>query len=1208
MCNGVSEYWGVWRHFRLLVICRRLGWVGLFFLGVLVCGGCKKKRAEPIDDLESMQPAGSRHSTLLRDASASGSGKRSLPRLRPVKLPSGAVFFGFDRGLEGWRGWGRGEGRRQVQMGHHNPGALLLVNVDGRRSYTFYRQVKGLHPGRYRVSAWLRALDVKKGQWDVSIWAFADGGKGIKSPVKNLKGTFGWSKLTYTIEVSGRSLGVWFRLKSQGQLWVDDVMIVPTKAKPIRYRFQVSPVAIPSPGIRGHGLRCQRCYRWWKPHHTHCAVCGGKLQYVSQHSMFATKPAPPARRVVSQKTKHPSRLLFDFEVGRVSLEQRFHPFRTYRNKATSGRRSAAFWYGKYNNIAMGSRVISDWSGYRYIALDVFNPLSRHVTFHLCVNDKKQSGYWDQLNHLARLAPGWNRLRFSLQQYVGERGSVRIQRFVNLSTIRRFWFAVGAEKKQRYSQPFLVDHIRLEQGPPPPDAFSGLYRFDFVAQRFRTQRGFLGVTPLHQYNRDVGFGFRNATIWRLMDSKYTDTLLRDAILSNQGEFVVDVPNGRYTVELYAKHLGLWYEHFWTHRKIEVNGKVLVNQKRSDANAYLRDLLQFQDMIPAPTDDAYSLYLQKLLSPYTSTVRVTNGRMVFRWKGDSSGVALNALVLFPTAKRKQGQEFLRRLALQQRTEFSQISRKLKPVAKVDSGAVHRVDHKRGFYAPLIHASSYVRYNWILRSRGRSIVMKGGWGQRPFQALMVRSFRRSGKLRISVSPLRSRRGVILPKQMLIRYGVNQFMGHEINHETYELAPRFLRTIPKDGITLPARQSLLVWFHIPLQKKMKAGTYRGFLTIKMHGKQIRYPIQLSIYPFHLPLVDIPVGYFGLDPVSFAYFKAPGVKSWLWRWRRQSLRILRDRGFSTWSSLPGARVQKQGHRLRVDTKDVDRLMRMARKLGFQHPVFTYGGSFLDSLLQIDLRDFILDMPQQRYRRASARVLRRILSKRSWLPVIYNYSDEASGYSQKVMRDLRRAAILKKYYPFLRRGGFTHSIKPGKYGYKLNQTMTDISLSSVRQDHIQRMRQEKKRWGFYNASIGSFEIGRSTFGEGLFAARLQGATHRLAWHWSGTQNYPYYDLDGRESDAMMVYPRTDGRLDVSLKLEWATQGLEDYRLLLLLQRLAKRAGPRGRKALLWIARNYREVNFFGSPNYLRVAEKRRTDATSQVFREKVYRMILRLIR
>ena len=59
-------------------------------------------------------------------------------------------------------------------------------------------------------------------------------------------------------------------------------------------------------------------------------------------------------------------------------------------------------------------------------------------------------------------------------------------------------------------------------------------------------------------------------------------------------------------------------------------------------------------------------------------------------------------------------------------------------------------------------------------------------------------------------------------------------------------------------------------------------------------------------------------------------------------------------------------------------------------------------------------------------------------------------------------------------------------------------------------------------------------------------------------NYPYFDLDGRESEVAMFYPKSDGSLLTTLKFELSAEGLQDYRLLLLLERSLKRKSAKNK--------------------------------------------------
>lgn len=1040
-----------------------------------------------------------------------------------------AETFSFGKDLENWGIWGEGSGRHVAGLGHSGMGAVVLT-CNQSQTVTMHRNFT-LKPGRYKITAWLRALDVQAGQWDYSIWLFYQTAEEIASPVTNLKGTFEWSKVTYTIEVNERSVDIWFRLRAQGSLWLDDIGIEPYSGVPISFQFEKSTHDFPKPNPIGQGVRCRNCYRWLEHKETYCTICGEKLENQDDDPAHKGEVAPV-------------RKLLDFEDKDRDLENKRHYIRKFSNKlATSGKQSAIIRFAEYNSLIISDQEMKNWSGYDYLAMDVYNPLTEQVKFAVCIIDREGGGYWDQLNHYTTLAPGWNYLRFEVNRYVGERGSVRNKRYLDLAGIKNAWFAVAPEDKRKVDRDFYIDNIRLTQAPRL-SAFPELYAFDFVKESFRTQRGFTGIESRHSYSKDIGFGFVDAKIWRAHDSLYADTLHRDGIFINKGGFRVDVPNGRYVVRLVPFALGEWNERFWTKRRIEVQGQSILDEQRSTAADYLKDYLRFQDVEPRPDDNAFDLYLTKIFKELVTEVEVDNGNILIDCEGDDSGIMLNSLLIYPVENKEQGEQYVQSMRAVQKDEFDTLCRHLSPDPVVEAGAISEVDNNRGFCAALIGSDNQLRYNQIFKSRGARIELRGGHLERPVQALMLRNLTPNAALvTIASSTLRTRSGrEIQPRSEWLRYGVNQYQSHSLNHETYELAPRFLREIKQEGLELAPDFSILVWYQVPLTETIEAGEYSGTLAISMNGQQITYPVTLQVDDYTLPPADIAVGFFGVDPVGFDYFNGAGVDAIKRKNRSHVLQALQERGFTTWSSLPFGQFEKSGTEWFLETDEIDALMSEARKLGFKQKVFTYGGN---TPLVMDQDGAIDGMPQSLYRQKTAAVLQEHIDKGKWLPIVFDISDEATGYSQMVDRDVRRAEMLERYYPSLRRGGYSHPIEAGQPGFELNEKFTDISFSSIDDRTINRYRQEGKKWGLYNQSTGLFVNNRKAFGKDLIEARSKGCDHLLEWHLVLAQNYPYYDLDGREHDAMMIFPRLDGGFDFALKFEWAAQGLEEYRLMLL---------------------------------------------------------------
>jgi hypothetical protein len=211
---------------------------------------------------------------------------------------------------------------------------------------------------------------------------------------------------------------------------------------------------------------------------------------------------------------------------------------------------------------------------------------------------------------------------------------------------------------------------------------------------------------------------------------------------------------------------------------------------------------------------------------------------------------------------------------------------------------------------------------------------------------------------------------------------------------------------------------------------------------------------------------------------------------------------------------------------------------------------------------------------------------------------------------MKRAEILKTYYPFLRRSGAT-AVRGamGKQASDLNRQFTDLLLSSQTQAYADGLKASGAKWGFYNISLGLFTYDRPAFGQGLFVMRKHGMDYLLNWALSLANNYPYYDLDGREHDAMMLFPRTDGELGAALKFEWAAQGVEDCRMLMLLEQLAGAAGPRGAESKAWVDAHGSAVDPYAQADtsYPAKLTRERTAKDCEAFRRELRKRILELL-
>ncbi len=436
----------------------------------------------------------------------------------------------FGHVFKHWGGW-KYEGDCEFRVGdvaHSGQHSALLFGASAPK-IRITQQLKDIEPGRYKITAWLRGLDIGEGLWHMTTeLAFNDQYVHLK---KN--GTFGWTPLTYVVDVKEKKAagGPAFGLWGPGYLWIDDVAVakvddsVPLTPEPV-WGKQERPIA--PPAALGEGaVRCPECGYKNMPAWGKCYACGSELTAAK-----ASGAGPAVKLLTSIEGQSP------FSGGAVTTEH-----------ATEGQQALRIDSGFASWVAP-----QDWTGYDYLKADLFSSADKPMSLAIEIRDRQTDGYWTRVNYETVVPPGASTFVLPLGQlFVGEKG--RPGRKVLLDAITHLVF--GLPDKPPGS--VFLDNIRLERDNETPTV-DGLYAFDFGPANSPLMPGFTRIDPSTTYSKGRGYGLKDARIWRGADVLQPDPLYQDFLCIEQGSFVVDVPNGRYHVLVNVDNpSGFWGEY-------------------------------------------------------------------------------------------------------------------------------------------------------------------------------------------------------------------------------------------------------------------------------------------------------------------------------------------------------------------------------------------------------------------------------------------------------------------------------------------------------------------------------------------------------------------------------------------------------------------------------------------------------------------------
>ncbi|MGA2065704.1 MAG: hypothetical protein ABSG86_12075 [Thermoguttaceae bacterium] len=989
-------------------------------------------------------------------------------------------------------------------------------------------QERTLEPGRYRTTAYLRGFDIGLGQWRATTELMFD--EHYINLDKN--GTFGWTKITYVGAVTTKKkvMGPSFGLFAPGYLWIDDVTLekvgddVPLTPKPV-FEKEESPL-VPPGKLDGTAMRCPRCtarnMAAWKT----CYVCGADLSAKKAAVAAAASAGPAIKLLADFQNKNP------FNVGDSDKPSPIVDLPGAKGvKASRLDKSYDIWAGDQN-----------WSGYDYLRMDLYTAAKNGLRVYFEFYDLATVDYWTRGQYQTTIPPGLSTITIPIgKMCVGEKSSGG-QR-LNLAGIKKY--AVMIDEKP--AAPLLISNVRLERAVPKEDThFDGLFAFDFQSDSSTpVMNGFTPVFPSSIYSEIKGYGLKNTKTRpqgypRILEP---DSLYEAYFYIDSGEFLVDVPNGRYRVFLNVNvPPGFWGDRQeYETRTILAQGKPVVDEVLDDAARKKRFFKHFyQDDLP--TDNVFDKY-EKSYEEKIFDVQVTDGQLRLGFAGKGNGNAPSALVVFPLDRLPQGERFLRSVVEDRRFEFdTQFKRSLHPAAG-DPLVPSQAEKQRGYVTFVRDLMKEVYYNDtpLKEDLGRTVAADAFAGEYAPMTLAVSPLRDLGKVSVTIGDLAGPGGTIPASAIDVGYVSYRLGRLTLDGAIYSIVPRYV--MPSHTVDMPKDIVRRFWLTAKVPAGARAGLYQGALTVKAKkGGGCQVPVALRVRAGTLDELDIPAGPWGYE----VPFSDPANVT--------SLKKIREYGFTLFSSgvmLWFSGIEKDGTaNLGFPWVDrTDKLMATAKELGFK--AVMYYGSMVGgyNAYQIDtekMRSSGFNDYSQFLKTIYTAVDKRAKEK-GWIPYYVNLCDEPRD--QGLTASIANAEAYRKAFPKgppLFTGATSVDDVKDKDHLRLAKALHIANLNGHSEESVKAIHDAGGDWAFYNAGD------RWTFGDYMYkAAKEFGLKFRIDWYWNATGGDPYYALDCREDEFCWCNVGPDGQLIPAVVFELNREGLGDYRRLLTLQRLAK---------------------------------------------------------
>ena len=767
------------------------------------------------------------------------------------------------------------------------------------------------------------------------------------------------------------------------------------------------------------------------------------------------------------------------------------------------------------------RLLSGWTGYDQLTMDVFNLSEKKLTITFRFDDAKTNRYEMRAHATALLQPGKNTTVVLLKALRRENG----QPF-DLSSLKAVVPHLGRNTEDVH---LIFDNWQLRVDAGATIDIPNAHLFDFGGDATVTFPGFVKVTNKTRFSAAKGYGFVSTRGLSGSGRAMPDDLAGDYVAAKDLRFRVKVPNGKYIVytsvadvtEGYALRIG--------------SGDSFVDIAQTPPKPWSTDGL-YRDINEDhyPGKDLWQVYIAPEHPTRNDLIIVRNGQI------DVTGNAkLSSLVVCPIAQVDKMKPIRAKILKDRKAQFTRDyctieipkSRAPEPTptpAQTASGMIVFTPHRMKTVYPTTRPTT--------RTTRTGLTLSAAKAQREQATFAVYPLRKFNRCNAVVSDLTGPADAVISAAN-VDVRLTRYMERPAGGGTYTPKPTQL---VKRATTLYPKFTRQYWVIVDVPADATPGTYRG--TVSLEGTTVKVPVRLEVYPFTLPTKSgCTFAFYCSKPFGAGKLAGSG------RTFEQALEAeiidMKQHGLNSMQvPLPGMRGVAND-RIRLDWKELEIYVKLMKKHGLcaDNPVMWYALSF---------GRFLMRRAGPEYSPRFNRILKNTIAEADkW------WKDRGFEMLWWVVDEPREQAInpwnrnldgTMKYLKLYREvPGVKTSVTPmGDSSHGVDYTPM-IPMQDIIQTHpwarSAKSIAEAQKPGppilwFYNA-------GTDRLSYGMYVWKMK-ATGRWQWHyqWPDTSWHPFR---GRHWAA--VYPSPDGPVP-TVAYEHVAMGIIDYKYIELLER------------------------------------------------------------
>lgn len=375
----------------------------------------------------------------------------------------------------------------------------------------------------------------------------------------------------------------------------------------------------------------------------------------------------------------------------------------------------------------------------------------------------------------------------------------------------------------------------------------IYKFDFGTEKSAVFSDFVGINKDTLYTKTKGYGWHHKAMPKSrvhFDRKIYDDLCCDLVLARSSKFNIDLPYGRYVVNIWLGDLHDLFDYL--RFGIKAEGQVIYKPKKVNFDTYKNFYFRNSNLDYKKGDNPWDKYINPRFILKTFPVEVIDGQLNLELKN----CRLNAIVVYPLNSASKNKKIIHSIQAKRQQQFKTNWSEVKCIEAILEPTEKYENIKQGYVLFSRHWMEKIYPETIPQKKEACTELNVSCTQGEYEPISFSIYPLDNlkNTRIMVEHLFNREGIKFDSRNIDVKVQRYRIVRARDSWTYSIQPAHITNFYDIDIEQGITRKFLLDIYVP--PDTKPGEYKGVIWVKPANKpETKLTLKVKILPFELLL-----------------------------------------------------------------------------------------------------------------------------------------------------------------------------------------------------------------------------------------------------------------------------------------------------------------------------------------------------------------------